>query len=81
MSAAETSKAQRGLIEALYRVSELVDAIYAIGDTNACAQIAGGALSGVQKTLEREVDALLEAAESGKIVAVDRELEFNESRA
>ncbi|RNJ50274.1 hypothetical protein [Methylocystis hirsuta] len=70
MSIAETSKAQQEFIDALYRVSGLVDAIFAISETNACALIAEGALSGVQKSLEREVDALLEAAAGGKIVAL-----------
>jgi hypothetical protein len=71
MSIVETSTAQRELVEALYRISGLVDAIYAIGDTNACAQIAEGALSGVQKSLDREVSALLSAAEAGQIIAAE----------
>lgn len=71
MSASETSTAQRELVQALYRISGLVDAVFAIGETNANAEIAEGAMAGVQKTLEREVAALLSAAEAWQIVAVE----------
>ena len=71
MSPAEPSNAQRELVQALYRISGLVDAVFAIGETCANAEIAEGAMAGVQKTLEREVDALLSAAEAGLIIAAE----------
>lgn len=59
---------QKSLTSALYRISGLVDAVFAISETNAAEQIADGAMDGVQSALKREVEDLLEAAEAGEII-------------
>ncbi|WP_159726157.1 hypothetical protein [Methylosinus sp. Ce-a6] len=59
---------QDDLTTSLYRMSGLVDAIYAVGDTNASTQIAEGGLRGIHSALERDIAALIDAAEAGEII-------------
>lgn len=59
---------QQRLVSSLYRISGLVDAIYAVNDTSANDQIADGAMNGIRSALERDVADLLTAAEAGDII-------------
>jgi hypothetical protein len=63
--------AQEQLVKTLNRVSGLVSAVFAISETNASQEIAEPAAYGVYLALKREIDALEDAAETGKIVAVE----------
>jgi hypothetical protein len=70
MSIAEP-KAKDQLLKTLNRVHGLVEAVFAIGETNANEDIAEGAAYGVYQALEREVAALIDAAEAGQIIAAE----------
>ena len=68
--AADQSKEQGELVRSLHRICGLVEAIYAVAETNANENIKTSALGGIHEALSREIDELIEAEEQGKIIAV-----------
>jgi hypothetical protein len=59
---------QGALVESLYRICGLVEAIFAISESEASEQIRESALDGVQRALKREAEDLLHAEEVGELV-------------